>query len=60
MCMKRNDAAVEREATDTAEDKKRKLAEANHGLELTYSIKIETISVADVDIMDEKGNKVIR
>ena len=58
MCMKRNDAAVEREATDTAEDWKRKLAEANHGVELTYSIKIETISVAGVDIMDEKGNKV--
>lgn len=56
VCVKRDDAAVEREASNTAEDWKRKLAEANHGIECSYSIKIETISVAGVDIIGLDGN----
>ena len=56
VCAKRNDAAVEREASNTAEDWKRKLAEANHGIECHYSIKIETISVAGVDFIAPDGN----
>ena len=60
VCVKRNDAAVEREASNTAEDWKRKLAEANHGLECSYSIKIETISVADLEILGPDGNIIIK
>lgn len=59
MCTKRNDAAVKREATKTAEEWKRKLAEANHGVELSYSIKIETIGVSGVDIIGPDGNIAI-
>ena len=55
ICVKRNDPVVEKEASNTAEDWKRKLAEANHGIELSYSIKIETISVAGVDIIGPNG-----
>lgn len=59
LCVKRNDAAVKREATKTAEEWKRELAEANHGVELSYSIKIETISVAGVDIIGPDGKIAI-
>ena len=55
VCVKRSDAVVKKEASDTAEDWKRKLAEANHGAELSYSIKIETISVSAVDIIGPNG-----
>ena len=58
LCVKRNDAAVEREASNTAEEWKRKLAEGNHGVELSYSIQIERISVVCVDIMGPDGNIV--
>lgn len=59
ICIRRDDAAVKREAANTAEDWKRKLAEANHGLECSYSIKIEGISVAGVNILDPDGNAVL-
>lgn len=55
VCVERNGAVVEKEASNTAEDWKRKLAEANHGVELSYSIKIETISVAGVDFVGPNG-----
>ena len=56
VCVNRNDTAVEREASKTAEDWKHKLSEANHGVECSYSIKIDTISVAGVDLIGlEKG-----
>lgn len=55
VCVKRNDAVIEKEASNTAEDWKRRLSEANHGVELSYSIKIETISVAGVDIIGPNG-----
>ena len=58
ICVKRNDAAVEREASNTAEEWKRKLAEGNSGVELSYSIKIERINVVCVDIMGPDGNIV--
>lgn len=53
--VKRNDASVEKEASNTAEEWKRKLSEANHGVELSYSIKIETIGVSGIDIIDPDG-----
>lgn len=55
MCMKRSDAAVKREAIKTAEEWKRYLAENNHGVELSYTIKIETISVVGFDFIDLDG-----
>ena len=58
VCVKRDDAAVEREASITAEDWKRHLSETNHGVECSYSIKIETIGVTGVDIIGPDGNKV--
>lgn len=58
ICAERNDAAVKREAIKTAEEWKRKLAESNNGVELSSSIKIETISVAGVDIIGPDGNTI--
>lgn len=56
ICVKRNDAAVEREASNTAEDWKRKLAEGNHGVECSYTIKIEYVGVSGVDFIGPDGN----
>ena len=52
---KRKDAVIKRETSKTAEYFKQKLYEQN-GLELSYTIKIETIGLMELCLMDEKGN----
>ena len=56
MCVKRNDAAVQREAVEIAVGWKRSLSEANHGVELSYSIKIKTIKVTGFAVIGLDDN----
>ena len=61
VCVKRNNAAVEREAKNTAEEWKQQILANNPGLEgLSYSIKIDTTAVCGFDILDKEGKGITK
>lgn len=57
MCIissKRNDEKVKAFATATAERWKKQLEDNHNELHLTYTIKVETIGVAGIDVLEDK------